>query len=137
MGSPAEDIGAILALDSLGTLGTDIFIGKEPEVNILSITVYDTGGFQPNPAWLREEPTVQCMVKGLPGAYSTAWAKAQAIKDSLLGRPPTTVDTINYIYFVQVGDIISLGRDEKERPIIVSNWHLARELLSGGHRLPL
>lgn len=138
MTSPAEDIASILEIDALGIRGTDIFIGLEPEdAGTLTITIYDTGGFPPNPKWLRDEPTVQCRVRGTAGDYTSAWAKAQAIKDALLGRAPTTVGTTDYVFFIQLGDIISLGHDDNNRPMIVSNWHLAREMPSGGNRFPL
>ena len=131
MSSPAEDIAEILETDALGTRGTDLFAGQEPERSFLTITVLDTGGFPPNPAWLRDEPTVQCRIRGVAGDYTVAWEKAQAIKDALLGRAPTVVGTTDYVFFIQMGDIIFLGYDDNNRPMIVSNWHLARELPSG------
>lgn len=135
--SPAEDIAQMLETDGIGIRGTNIFIGRSPDLDILTIVISDTGGFAPNPKWLREAQTVQCLVRGTPGAYSIAWQKAQEIKDALLGRSPTVIGIADYVLFVQIGDIINIGVDEKERPLMSSNWQLTRELESGGNRLPL
>lgn len=135
--NPALDIATILQTDGLGSLGTDIFVGMTPEISSLLIAVFDSGGFDPNPKYLREEPTIQCLVKGTPGDYAAASAKALAVKDSLLGRAPTLIGNTDYIRFTQMGDILHLGVDEKNRHIFTSNWHLVREMQSGGHRIPL
>lgn len=133
--NPASfDIATFLAAQSVGTVGTDIFIGREPSKPAAVVTVYDVGGIAPNPKFLRDEPQVQCRVRGEVNDYQNAWAKAQEIKDVLLGAQPQTLNGTDYVLFVQIGEIISLGYDDNNRVMIVSNWQLVRELASGGNR---
>ena len=76
-------------------------------------------------------------MRGTTNAYTTAWTKAQLIKDTLLGADPRVINGADYVLFTQVGDIMSLGYDNSNRPILVSNWRLVREMQSGGNRLSL
>ncbi len=137
--SPSLDIAEYMELSGagLGVLGTDLFIGNEPENPDFVITVYDTGGTSPNARFLRDEPTVQIRVRGKPGDYLSAWTKAQDIKDALLGLGTQVLSGTNYVMFLQVGDVQSIGRDENDRPLIVTNWQLVREMSSGGNRIEL
>ncbi len=135
--SQAFDIAGYLETNGVGTEGTDIFVSQEPDDPNFSITIYDTGGISPNPAYLRDEPTIQIRVRGDKNGYSTAWDKAQEIKDILLGADPVTLNGTEYVLFTQIGDILSLGYDENKRPLIISNWQLVREFTSGGNRVAL
>lgn len=131
---PSFDIATFLAAQGAGTVGTDIFVGMEPASPDLVVTVYDIGGIAPSPKFLRDEPQVQCKVRGDVNDYQNAWIKAQEVKDILLGAQPQTLNGTDYVLFVQIGDILSLGRDENNRPMITSNWQLVREMASGGNR---
>lgn len=135
--SPAFDIAGILQTNGIGTFGTDIFVAREPETPDQVITVYDTGGDPPNAKFLRDEPTVQCRVRGNPDSYGTTWTLAQLIKDTLLGLAPQLIGGSNYVLFVQIADITSVASDKSNRPVLVSDWQLVRELSSGGNRIVL
>ncbi len=131
---PSSDIATFLAAQGAGTIGTDIFVGMEPSEPDATITVYDTGGIAPNPKFLRDEPQVQVRIRGAVNDYQNAWIKAQETKDILLGAQPQILNGTDYVLFVQIGEMIALGRDENNRPLIVSNWQLVREMASGGNR---
>ena len=136
--SPALDIATILQTNGLGTLGTDIFVGREPETPDQIITIYDTPGIAPNAKYLRDEPTVQCRTRGRPDTYGATWILAQQIKDTLLGLAPQLIGGLsNYVLFVQIADISGAAGDSLNRPVLISNWQLVRELSSGGNRIPL
>ncbi len=137
--SPATDIATYLTSSGvgIGILGTDMFVGFEPDKPDLAITVTDTGGIAPNGRFLRDEPTVQCRVRGAPGDYQTAYDLAQQIRDALLGLSPQVLNGTNYVLFLAIGDTQSIGRDENNRPLVVNNWQLVREMTSGGNRIPL
>ncbi len=139
LNSPALDIANYLGSSgvALGVLQTDLFVGFEPNSPDFAITVYDTPGPSPNARFLRDEPTIQIRTRGKPGDYSTAWAKAQDIKDALLGLPTQILSGTNYVQFLMIGDIQSIGRDGNNRPLIVTNWQLVREMTSGGNRIEL
>ena len=135
--SPSLDIASILASNGLGTLGIDIFVGTMPPFPHLCLAIYDTGGNPPNAKWLRDEPTTQVNIRGNIGNYQGAWTLAQQVKDVLLGLAPQLIGGTNYVLFVQIGDIFSDGPDANNRPILITQWQLVRELTSGGNRVPL
>jgi len=134
------DIATMLQTSGIGTLASDIFVGKEPDYDGIDdaiVTVLDTGGFKPNPAYLRDEPTVQVRVRGAPGDYLGTFGKAQSIKDVLLGADTQVINGSRYVRFSQIGDITPLGYDTNNRPLLVSNWALVREMDTGGNRQSL
>lgn len=131
---PSFDIATFLDAQGVGVVGTDIFVGREPSEPDFVTTIFDTPGPPPNPKFLRDEPQVQCRVRGAVNDYDGAWVQAQLIKDTLLGVQPQIINGTDYVLFVQTTDIFSLGYDENNRVMIVSNWQLVRELLSGGNR---
>lgn len=136
--SPATDIAQLLNNENIATLSINLFVGMlPPSVEGLLAVIYDTPGVSPNAKWLRDEPTVQCFVRGEKLKYTEAWAFAQLIKDTLLGHDPIVVNNSNVVLFTQIGDIFPLGADDQSRPRIASNWQLVREYTSGGNRLPL
>ena len=133
--NPASfDIATFLAAQGVGTVGTDIFVGREPSEPAFIISIFDVGGISPNPKFLRDEPQVQCRVRGEVNDYNNAFAKAQLIKDILLGAQPQDLNGTDYVLFTQIGEILSLGYDENNRVALVSNWQLVREPDSGGNR---
>lgn len=134
MSSPAEDIALFLENEGVGTRGTNIFVGREPEISALSITLINSGGLAPNPKWLRDYPSVQIRLRSTVYGYSAAWDKANDIKDALLGEPTTTLNSKNYVQFLQLGDILDLGPDANNRALISMNFRFAVERTSGGNR---
>ena len=137
LNSPAIDISSFLQAQGIGTEGTDLFISREPASPDMTITITDTGGFPPNPKYLRDEPTIQVRVRGNKNDYNSAWNKMQEIKDVMLGAQPQLLNGTDYVLFVLATDPISLGFDESSRPLIISNWNLVREMQSGGNRVAL
>lgn len=137
LNSPATDISSFLQAQGVGTEGTNLFIGREPADPDFVVSIYDTGGFLPNPKYLRDEPTIQVRVRGNKNDYNNAWIKMQEIKDVMLGAQLQVLNGTDYVLFVLATDPISLGYDESNRPLIVSNWNLVREMQSGGNRVAL
>jgi hypothetical protein len=136
------DIRDILSTAGVGTVastsGWSLQVSREPAVPDSVVTIYDTGGFESNAKWLLDNPTVQVRVRGNVNAYPAAYAKAQEVKDILLGIQPQTRNGTDYIGIWQTSDILFLQYDESNRPILVSNWRIVREPSSTGTpRLPL
>ena len=134
LNSPATDIRDFLATQGVGTVGVDLFTGREPEEPHFVVTVFDSGGIPPNPKFLRDEPQVQCLIRGNPNDYENTWAKAQEVKDVLLGAQPRILNGTDYVLFTQIGEMLTLGYDDSSRLAISSNWQLVREMQSGGNR---
>lgn len=116
--------------------GWSINIGTEPVSPDTAITVYDTGGADPDPKWLLEFPTFQVRIRGSEGGYVLAYTKAKEIKDALLGFPTQVVNNTVYAGIWAVSDITHIGADQ-ERPIFVINFRTAREPDSGTYRTTL
>lgn len=138
---PSMDIKDMLVAASIGTFaaknGWAIYIGEEPPEPDTCITIYDTGGFDPNPAFLLDFPTIQIRVRGSESGFVEAFNKMQSIKDELLGRDVEVWNTTRYDGIWMVSDIVYLGTDERNRPLFVTNWRIAREPDSGKYRVSM
>lgn len=143
MKSPAMDLKDVLVTASIGTFaGTsesawNIYIGFEPISPPKTITIYDTGGDDPNAAYLLDFPTIQIRVRGPKDGYQETYSKAWDVKEALLGIDPfTTTDGTRYDGVWAVGDLIYIGLNE-DRPIFVVNFRIAREPSAGTYRTSL
>lgn len=142
---PSADMRDVLVAAGVGTKGTSsgwsIYIGREPDavgsVPHTVITIYDTGGNDANPKNILDYPSFQCRVRGAVGDYQAAYLKQLEIKDTLLGKSIFTINTTQYTGIWQVGDIIFVDYDDNNRPIITSNWRVARNLASSVNRTAL
>ena len=132
MGSAAKDIRLMLVADGVTE---SIFVGQEPinTTRDTTVTVFDTGADQDaNPKFLIDYPTIQIRVRGV--SYSTVYDLAYDIREKLLGRPSETLNGFRYDGIWVNGDIISLGKDENKRIMLVCNYRIMRDPLTGVHR---
>jgi len=134
----AVDIKDILVAAGVGafasTTGWALAVSREPDEPNQVITVYDVGGTDPDPKFLLDFPSVQVRIRGNPADYVNTYARAQLVKDTLLGLQRQTVNATIYVGIWQTGDIQNLGFDDSNRPILVTNWRIAREPASGANR---
>ena len=141
MTSPAQDFKSILLTAGVGSTDPDtdwgVHVSKEPESPHRTITIYDTGGAEPNAKHLLDFNTVQVRVRGNVNDYPVAHTKIKDVKNKLLGLPKETVNGTVFVGVWAVGDIIFLKYDDNNRPIFVSNWRTALEPASGTNRTPL
>ncbi len=126
--SPAEGIKDLIVTEGLATFaatsGWGIFIAREPLSPDTVITVYDTGGLAPDPKWLLDYPSVQIRIRGAKGEYQAAYVKARQCRDTVLGCPSLDLNGDRWVSIVGLGDIISLGHDDNERPQFTTNFRL-------------
>ena len=139
MNPPSEDFKDVLAAAGVGVFGAQggwgIYIGTEPERPQATITLYDTGGFEPDPARLLDKPTVLIRVRGEPGGYQAAFAKAAEVRDALLGLPSQTLGGAWYVGVWVTGDIGFVSNDDHDRPVFTMSLRAVREpAAGGGHR---
>lgn len=129
MTSPAADIASYIQTAGEGTIGAasgwSINVSKEPATPDTTITVYDSGGFGSDYDANIYQPTIQVRVRG--NGYLAVHAKIEAINELLIAPKGLTVNTTRYVGAWQPGDIESLGYDENDRVILVSNYNLIRE----------
>ena len=140
MANPASMIRDLLITDAVGvdsvTADWSVFLFQEPETPDAVITVYNAGGEARDPKWGLDFPSIQVRVRGKPGDYTTAYTKISDVVTALLGRDPETVQGDEIQAFNMLGDIIQLGFDQSNRPLLVVNFRLIIEptLPGGSHR---
>jgi hypothetical protein len=127
--SPANDLADILETANLvgGSTGWQVQVGEEPTTPDKVVTLYDTGGPEPNPKNLQDFLRVQIRIRGKPGEYISTFNKAQQIKDELLGRPKGVVNSVTYVGIWMNTETLFMGYDESRRPRFTSNWRIVRE----------
>lgn len=135
MSSPADDIATILENNGVATFADDMFVSKEPASPDDCITLYDTGGFEPNPKWSIGQPTVMARVRNVH--YPSGYAKCEEIKDALLGLPKQAVDSTTYVGVWMEGDINFIEYDDNGRAIFTINFRISRESAASGNRQQL
>ena len=137
MANYAVSMKDILEAAGIGTFKTDLFVGKMPEDPDAAVSVMRSGGKSANPKWLLDEPSMQVRVRGEINGYVDAEAKAQAVKDALLGLPSQDINGDRWVQVNMIGDIVPLGFDEQNRAMFSLNWGLIIEPAAGTYRLAL
>ncbi len=138
MADPAEGIKDLLVAAGVGTFaattGWGIFIGREPGEIDSIITIYHTGGRDPNSKWLLDFPSIQVKIRGDRAGYQAAHAKAIDVRDALLGLPGQDINGDRWDLVVALGGVNNLGFDEKNRPMFTVNFELTIEPATGTYR---
>lgn len=126
MNSCAEDI-----RDMINTHLTDPFeisIGKEPELPIDIISIFETEGYKPQLTFNRAEkysyPSVQIRVRAT--SYTKGWGQIRDIFDSLHGRGGETWNGSYYSLIACAHDPFLLDYDKNQYPRFVLNINLQR-----------
>lgn len=129
--SPAKGAADLLVAASVGTLaaatGWAIYIGRFVDKPDSMISLYDTPGQSPNPKWLLNEPHFQVLVRGNKDDYAGAYAKANDVRDVLLGMNAQTVNGDRWDGVLMMGDILFLHYDENSRPMFSGNYKIFLE----------
>lgn len=137
MASPAEIVATLLSATATAAPLFALKVGKLTDTPDEQICTYDSGGENPNPAWLLNEPHIQIRVRGKPHAYGIAWDKAKLVRDAVLGITPQDVTSGRVDGIIALGDINYIGPDQKERPEFTMNLKMFFEPTTGTYRLPL
>ena len=129
MNQTTEDIKDMLESSAYGVdglaFGTNVFIGTMPDTPDLCVGLYDTGGYPPDEAQSGTYyPTLQIRVRG--GAYRAAYLVAQSIRNSLHQITNETYNSTRYIYIFASGDVLYIGKDDKDRPLFSINFRVAK-----------
>lgn len=132
--TPAEVIKDLLVTAEIGIFGTDLYVGRLPDLPDACVVCYDTGGESPNPRFLLDYPQVMVKVRGTETGYSAGWLKAKAVKDALLGLPSQDIGSERWVSLSMMGDINFLGYEDKKRPVFSLNFRIIKEPASGTHR---
>ena len=126
MNCPARDIVTILESSEfgIGTFAQDLFISREPTTPENCITIYDTGGFEPETGYDYNKPTVQVRVRNQ--GYETGWALINSIKAALHGSHGDVIGGARYIGIWAMSDIAHIGYDTNNRALFTINFRIHR-----------
>lgn len=102
-------------------------IGKLPQEPDQVIAIMPGAGRAPNPKWAVDYPSIQILVRGKTNAYSTAEAKAQDVKDVLLGYYSADVNGDRIVAINMISDVAGIGFDTNDRPMFSTNFALIVE----------
>lgn len=127
----AQDVATLLASLGYGTIGTDLFVWKEPDDENTKdniTTIYDSGDWlRPELGYSYEYPSVQIRIRWSAGNNRAAKARLLAIKNALHGYVGT-IGTIQYhLVRASFGDTF-LGEDDRGRPRWSFNCEIQRSL---------
>lgn len=126
--SPSVDVKDILvSLDDSSLIydfGTTLFVAEEPDSPDRCLTILDTGGYDPDIAATYERPTIQIRSRDAANQFQRAYNTLKDAVDALHGQR-FTVNSWVYVLF-QMGDIINIGRDEKQRFQLTANMSIQR-----------
>jgi len=122
--SVINDIAIYLQANGIGTIGTDIFLGYQPESPNNSITLYETGGYALDLAGFLRYPTLQIMVRNT--SYSAARTKIDSIIALMHRTVNTTINSTRYCSIYTTSDATSLGKDDQNRSLLSVNFELTR-----------
>lgn len=133
MKNPAEAVKTLLADNVVasdlanGTTGWRVGCGKLPDSPDQVLICVGTGGLDPFPQLLLNQPSVQVLIRGVKNGYQAAYTKARQVVTKLLGMASTTVSGDVYRSCIQIGEIIELGQDDLTRPIFSCNFRFIVE----------
>ena len=122
-----EALGDYLQTNSVGTLGTNIFLGKMPASPDYCVTLYEYEGMAPvesfggNPYDI-DMPRIQVVVRGARDDYPTARDGVNTIRGLLADLTDITISSTKVLRVASLGAFVPLGLDDKDRPRIAANF---------------
>lgn len=130
MNSTAQDIKDMLeAQSSLAlTFNVNLFVGKEPPEPDNAVTIFDTGGPQPELTFNRNEiyqrPAIQIKVRD--NDYEVGWPLINDIRNVLHGRGHEVWNGTTYELIQCRAEPTFLGWDDNNRPWFTVNFLIQR-----------
>jgi hypothetical protein len=122
--SPAADLQSFIATVAGGW---SVFVGVRPDTPDNCIAIYDTGGDGPDTDELEDYlPTVQVAARSAD--YASAYDRMEAIRNLLIQTQPIEVTDSIFPYVMMQSEILSIGRDERNRHILTANYRCRRNL---------
>jgi hypothetical protein len=138
--TPAYELARFLEEQGVGIWGGNsdwsLHVGREPSDPDNVTTLYDTGGIEPlavDP--YIGQPQVQVRVRAHGTRYLEAYELQERIRGLLVqpgaglvpGALERTIGVHRYVQIFPIADILAIGRDDKDRHIVVANYQLIRQ----------
>ena len=127
MATILESVGDYLVTNSLGTLGTDLFLGTLPESPDACVAVYENSGTPPSFTMgtggiVIDYPMLQVICRAGREDYPTARDKAESIRNLLASVLESTISGVHIMRIEPMGSVNPLGVDPKYRPLVSVNF---------------
>ncbi len=119
------EIGAYLAAKSIGTVGTDIFLGLMPDQPDNCIALFEYAGSPPDLHWNGEYPGLQVRVRDK--SYAAARAKIGEVMGQLHGLHEQMLSGTRYLLIKARGSPEVLKRDANNRVELFVNFEVMKE----------
>ena len=120
-----REIGAYLATKSIGTVGTDIFLGLMPDQPDNCIALFEYAGSPPDLHWNGEYPGLQVRVRNK--SYAAARTKIGEAMTALHGLHEQTLSGTRYLLIKARGSPEVLKRDNNNRVELFVNFEIIKE----------
>jgi hypothetical protein len=120
-----REIGAYLATKSIGTVGTDIFLGLMPDQPDNCIALFEYAGSPPDLHWNGEYPGLQVRVRNK--SYAAARTKIGEAMIALHGLHEQTLSGTRYLLIRARGSPEVLKRDANNRVELFVNFEIIKE----------
>ena len=120
-----REIGAYLATKSIGTVGTDIFLGLMPDQPDNCIALFEYAGSPPDLHWNGEYPGLQVRVRNK--SYAAARTKIGEAMTALHGLHEQTLSGTRYLLIKARGGPEVLKRDNSNRVELFVNFEIIKE----------
>ena len=120
-----REIGAYLATKSIGTVGTDIFLGLMPDQPDNCIALFEYAGSPPDLHWNGEYPGLQVRVRNK--SYAAARTKIGEAMTALHGLHETVLGGTRYLLVKARGSPEVLKRDNNNRVELFVNFEIIKE----------
>jgi hypothetical protein len=120
-----EDIGTYMQINSLGTVGTDLFLGLMPDEPDNCTALFEYAGSPPDLHWQGEYPGLQVRVRN--SSYQAGRAVIESIYDLLHGIFDTDLSGTKYLLIKAQGSPEVLKRDHNNRIEWFNNFAIIKE----------
>lgn len=127
MATILESIGDYLVTNSLGTLGTNLFLGTLPESPDVCTAVFENAGTPPaftmgTGGIAIDYPMIQVICRAGREDYPTARDAVEAIRNLLASVTDVTISNVHVLRIEPMGSVNPLGVDPKQRPLLSVNF---------------
>ena len=127
MATILESVGDYLVTNTLGTLGTNLFLGTLPESPDACVAVYENSGTPPSFTMgtggiVIDYPMLQIICRAGREDYPTARDKAESIRNLLASVLESTIIGVHIMRIEPMGSVNPLGVDPKYRPLVSVNF---------------
>lgn len=122
-----DALGARLATDGIGTVGTNIFLSQMQDEPDVAVCLFEGQNAPPlysfgASAILGSRPRIRVIARAGRHDYVAARAKIQAVLDSLGVIRSESISGVSFKCVLATTDIYPLNRDAEERPVLAVDF---------------